>query len=315
MGDFKFSFADFEVNAPSMFRELWREKDFTNVTLVANDDTQFTAHKIILSASSPLLRRILTNNPHQNPLIYLSNISSAELEFVIKFVYLGTCQVPQAGLVPFLAAGKALEVRGLADDLSPKLDERPVEKSENNLTADIDAGSSVTSPSETEEKEAEDPIHVNTEIKKETLREHFSENPIYTKSTELFNGSDYSTRAVKDMTGRIVSTQYKDEEYKRNEDGQFECKSCEYKNVKQGHLINHIMAVHEKRKLFCQFCDFQSGYKNALQSHIQVVHEGIRFTCKECDYSASNRPSLSQHMRSVHKLFRRKTEECKRQSQ
>ena len=173
----------------------------------------------------------------------------------------------------------------------------------------------VTSPSETEEKEAEDPIHVNTDIKKETLSEHLYETPIYTKSTEFFNGSDYSTRAVKDMTGRIVSTQYKNEEYKRNEDGQFECKSCEYKNVKQGHLINHIMAVHEKRKLFCQFCDFQSGYKNALQSHIQVVHEGIRFTCKECDYSASNRPSLSQHMRSVHKLFRRKTEECKRQSQ
>ena len=175
MGDFKFSFADFEVNAPSMFRELWREKDFTNVTLVANDDRQFTAHKIILSASSPLLRRIMTNNPHQNPLIYLSNISSAELELVIKFVYLGTCQVPQAGLVPFLAAGKALEVRGLADDLSPKSDERPVDKSENNLKADIDADSPVTSPSETEEKEAEDPIHVNTEIKKETLREHLYE--------------------------------------------------------------------------------------------------------------------------------------------
>ena len=175
--------------------------------------------------------------------------------------------------------------------------------------------SSETAPSTLDEINTAQDTILHLPIKKETLREHLYETPIYTKSTEFFNGSDYSTRAVKDMTGRIVSTQYKNEEYKRNEDGQFECKSCEYKNVKQGHLINHIMAVHEKRKLLCQFCDFQSGYKNALQSHIQVVHEGIRFTCKECEYSASNRPSLSQHMRSVHKLFRRKTEESKRQTQ
>ena len=117
MGDFKFSFAEFESKSPDTFRNLWNEKDFVNVTLVANDDFQITAHKIILSASSPLLKRILTKNPHENPLIYLHNISSTELELIVKFIYLGACNVAQAGLIHFLAAGKALEIRGLVDEL------------------------------------------------------------------------------------------------------------------------------------------------------------------------------------------------------
>ena len=116
MGDFEFSFAEFERKSPDTFRELWKENDFVNVTLAANDDFQISAHKIILSASSPLLKKILKKNPHENPLIYLHNIGSTELELILKFIYLGSCHVAQASLIQFLAAAKALGIRGLADE-------------------------------------------------------------------------------------------------------------------------------------------------------------------------------------------------------
>ena len=123
-------------------------------------------------------------------------------------------------------------------------------------------------------------------------------------SYEIHN-SEFTTKSVKDLTGRVISTRYKNEEFIRNTVGQFSCKECDYKNLKSGKLIRHVIAVHEKRKFNCSFCDFQSGYKNALQSHIQVVHQGIRFSCKECNFSATQRSTISVHMTTVHKLFKK----------
>ena len=69
-------------------------QEFSDVTLVCDDDKQVFAHKVafdafwwqagfvktilmkvILSACSPFFRRILLNNPHQHPLIYLTGVS------------------------------------------------------------------------------------------------------------------------------------------------------------------------------------------------------------------------------------------------
>merc|ERR1712013_248462 len=47
---------DFESNISVAFRELREEKDFFDVTL-ACEDSQISAHKVILSACSPFFRR------------------------------------------------------------------------------------------------------------------------------------------------------------------------------------------------------------------------------------------------------------------
>ena len=320
MGDFKFSFAEFESSSPNTFRKLWNKKDFVDVTLAANDDFQIAAHKIILSASSPLLKRILTKNPHNNPLIYLHNISSTELELIIEFIYLGTCNVAQAGLINFLAAGKALEIRGLADELEDIAD-KPVQQ-----TTDYGGGKqnaefqSNFPPSKSDENtepqaavekdtgQGEDGVKLENseEVLETSVKRSSTENTTSEaqNSYEIHN-SEFTTKSVKDLTGRVISTRYKNEEFIRNTVGQFSCKECDYKNLKSGKLIRHVIAVHEKRKFNCSFCDFQSGYKNALQSHIQVVHQGIRFSCKECHFSATQRSTISVHMTTVHKLFKK----------
>ena len=90
--------------------------EFTDVTLATKDHFQIRAHKVILSASSPIFQNILTNNPHSNPLIYFNNLKSAEVKLLLKFIYLGQCEVGQDGLIDFLAAGKELMVKGLAEE-------------------------------------------------------------------------------------------------------------------------------------------------------------------------------------------------------
>ena len=64
-----------------MFKELFFEEEkYSDVTLVCDDQTQFKAHKIVLSACSLVLKKIIDNNPCQHPLIYLRGIQSYEME-------------------------------------------------------------------------------------------------------------------------------------------------------------------------------------------------------------------------------------------
>ena len=61
---------NFQQVATNSFRELREEKDFMDVT-ISCDGEQVKAHKVILSACSVTFRKLLKNNPAQNPVIVL----------------------------------------------------------------------------------------------------------------------------------------------------------------------------------------------------------------------------------------------------
>ena len=116
----------FETNAPNTFRNLWNDQDFADVTLATVDNQQIRAHKVILSSCSKFFRDIFLMNPHQNPLLYLKGIRYKELALVIKFIYLGQCEVGQYELSDFLATGTDLKVGGLMEDVNLTDIEEPV---------------------------------------------------------------------------------------------------------------------------------------------------------------------------------------------
>ena len=57
-----------------VFKELGEDGNFADVTLVSDDQVQTKAHKVVLSACSPVLKTLLVNNPHSHPLLYLRGI-------------------------------------------------------------------------------------------------------------------------------------------------------------------------------------------------------------------------------------------------
>ena len=103
---------DFESNVSGAFREIREERDFFDVTL-ACDDNQMEAHKVIISACSPMFRNILRRNPHQHPLLYLRGVKYKELENVLNFMYQGEVNVAQEDLNTFLSVAEELQVKGL----------------------------------------------------------------------------------------------------------------------------------------------------------------------------------------------------------
>ena len=63
----------FPSHLAQVFRNLGEEGTFSDVILVSSDDQKpIPAHKVVLSACSPVLKSLLVNNPHSHPLVYLA---------------------------------------------------------------------------------------------------------------------------------------------------------------------------------------------------------------------------------------------------
>ena len=107
------SFSNFESSTSTEFQNLFTNSDFTDVTLACGDDGQIQAHKVILSSMSPFFHKILSNNPHPHPLIFLKGIRQNELKKIINFIYKGETEVDKADLKRFMNSANELEINGL----------------------------------------------------------------------------------------------------------------------------------------------------------------------------------------------------------
>jgi len=97
----------------SVFNILYSAHEFTDVTLVCDEDKQIEAHKVILSSSSKLFRRILIKNRHKHPLIYLNGVSYEILQSIVQFLYIGQVDISKDHLPLFIKTAGELEVNGL----------------------------------------------------------------------------------------------------------------------------------------------------------------------------------------------------------
>ena len=70
---------DFKENITSSFRELRKDRDFTDITLACEDGSQIEAHKVVLASSSPFFMELLKKNRHQHPLLYMRGLKSEAL--------------------------------------------------------------------------------------------------------------------------------------------------------------------------------------------------------------------------------------------
>ena len=99
-----------------VFKDLGEEGHFADVTLVSDDQVQTKAHKVVLSACSPVLKTLLVNNPHSHPLLYLRGIKQTELQAILKFMYFGETQIFENRINDFVSVAKDLEVKEISEE-------------------------------------------------------------------------------------------------------------------------------------------------------------------------------------------------------
>merc|ERR1712129_393540 len=113
--DFILKWEYHEQNRTLTLKSLLENEDFLDVTIACDDD-QIDAHKVILSAASPLFRNLLKRNPHSHPLLYLRGTTTKDMKAILNFIYSGETHVVREELEEFMALADSLKVVGLAGE-------------------------------------------------------------------------------------------------------------------------------------------------------------------------------------------------------
>jgi len=288
---------DFERNIICSFKEIRDDSSFFDVTL-ACDNEQIQAHKVILSACSPLFRDILLRNPHQHPLVYLKGVKYTDLQSLLDFMYHGEVNVAQEQLNSFLAVAEEFKIKGLTQKQS--------NNSHQTSTASQPKSSfqnpvSVTKSSiEEEEDDIQEVVPVKSEPRDPQTQQVSPENDYHSQET-------HALTTVDDQ-----SLSYQDEDYNyQEEDASLEGPIVEvigadgYKgpmdplgmNMDMDSLISDT-----GNGTMCLLCHKVLAYRHDAKRHIRMKHSGnnAEVTCDLCGTKSKHRWSHADHMRQKH---------------
>ena len=105
---------DFVSSIATSIGSYRKSSDFTDVTLVSNDEQFFPAHKLILASASDFFKAIFQKLLQNNAYFYLSHINATEMQCILDFIYLGEVQIPESSLKDFLALATLLKISNFA---------------------------------------------------------------------------------------------------------------------------------------------------------------------------------------------------------
>ena len=109
--------------------ELRKEEEFFDVTLVTDDNKAMMAHQVVLAASSEFFKNILHQVNHTKPTIYLNEVESEQLRFILDFIYQGEVEIKNEEVESFLKVATELKINELVNnDDSQMKDFYPMEE-------------------------------------------------------------------------------------------------------------------------------------------------------------------------------------------
>ena len=286
MGEkFNLTWHTFSSHSRELFKNLMETQEFTDVTLISDDQHQYRVHKFILSACSTAFRKILHNNP-TNSSIYLRGIHHEELESILQFIYLGEATVYHERMNEFLNVTKNLDMKEIGKNVVEEDEECEGLKMIYNKNFDQE------DPIESDENQSSD-VTV----------------PSLTKSQDI-NNSDSSPSMILDDVRPYQCQQcdfktthkhlLKVHVQNKHEGIKYPCQQCDHQATTSSNLTNHVKSKHEGIKYPCQQCEYQGSSLSNLQVHIKSKHEGIKHQCQQCDHQASTSGHLKRHVKVKH---------------
>ena len=243
---------DFQDNIAISFQELRKDNEYSDVTLVSEEDQQIQAHKIILSACSPFFSSVLKRNKHSHPLIYLRGLKAKDIVALVDFIYYGEANIFQEDLEGFLALAEELQLKGLANYEYPNLNEKQETISKPQIQTHTEEVILKQEHTTNEAVDVEDenhpvPMHVGT--------------PLITVNPSIKDIKIDSNPSIEDIKIKIDSLMERDLE------GVYKCTAC-------GKTNKGVAA------------------KNNMKQHIETHFEGISHPCKQCGKVTRSRNSL-----------------------
>ncbi|XP_023321931.1 protein tramtrack, beta isoform isoform X7 [Eurytemora carolleeae] len=270
---------DFQQCIKSTFQDLREESDFMDVTLSC-DGQQIKAHKVILSACSLTFKNLLKQNPSQNPVILLWDVSPRDLSSILDFMYNGEVNVKQEHLNSFLSVAEKLRVRGLCqnngkDTNKPKDNKTKVRAAE---------------PSETPAKRPK-----FDQIDDDEIEEIKPTEPPTVKQERLETVTPGFSAAVPPQSVQVVGEAFTEEFAETEDYGEY------YEDGNYG--VDPVDQGQAGKGLDCNICGKSFSRNSALKTHIRDIHEnvGLVFTCTACNKLCKSESALKVHYSCYHR--------------
>ena len=274
---FSLKWDHYQSNWTKALSELRSCGDFADVTLICDDKVKFSAHKILLSSCSNMLKFIFKENPLDKSIIFLSGMSSDDVGLILDYIYYGEAKLYQGQLDNFLKSAKKLEIDGLYGLGDEENDDDLKEVEENEILLD----SSLLIKNDKDQREdirqpktenCNDQLKLKCEkcdgtfLKLSYLTRHIKKKHTDTPS----DGENCTKIDVRSMTQEEIGNKMK--ELYNKMDGVWMCSECSYENTNKGKIKRHI-ETHIKGLIYtCKVCHKEYGTRNRWQSHIDKVH-------------------------------------------
>lgn len=246
---FSLKWNDYQSNWSKSLSYLRKDTEFADVTLITEDKVKFSAHKIVLSSCSNMFKFILREINTANSLLYLGGVSSANLEFILDYIYFGEVRLFQGQLDSFLESGKKLEIDGLIGQKIMKQEihnENKVNQKEQNSCYRADPRPPAV-------------IDNSGEVNRGQ----------YSRPAE----TDLTTIDVKSLTSEEIKAKVR--ELYKNINGCWTCMACVYisRNKLDSNIKRHVETHLEGLSYSCNLCDKEYRSRNSLYQHKNQAHK------------------------------------------
>ena len=270
----------FEARSANALDHLWSDDNFTDITLVTEDQKQVKAHKVILSLFSEFFRDVFLMTSNQNLILYLKGINSTNLQLVLKFIYFGKCDLSQNDLNSFMETASDLKVSGVTEFLS------------------------TFNQNQSSEKVCKY-VYDTTETRvPNTMMKNSKELSEMDELEEMVTGEDnFETAISEEKVINKISTTPIIQPAKRSGNGKYSCDQCEGEFANQTGLRRHKLSKHMGVRYQCEECDFQSPRQNSLKTHKLNKHVTDRVQCGQCEYQFYFESDLNKHTKTKHVLI------------
>jgi len=241
-----------------------------DVTLVGDDQLSFKAHRLILSACSPILKDILKHVNENETKIFFTGINHDILKSLLKYMYHGETILEKVHINQFLNIAKELKL-----DVFNKCNS---------------GGDNI---SEVEVIEEDDEVDVIREIN--IAGEAMMNNKKTGKATQgPFNNKEPS---FKHISSENIQRKQPSAEFRLMME--VTCDECGQTFASKRIKIMHMESLHMEKRFTCDKCDYKTSLMVRLKKHLKLVHQLIN--CNHCDFKTSGKRNMSIHEK-IHTL-------------
>ena len=250
---------DFQVNIAGSLKDL--ENDFCDVTLASEGGHHIVAHRVILAASSPLLRDMLRKNTYSHPLLYMRKIKTEDLQNIVTFMYHGEVNIFQEDLDNFLSLAEEMELKGLTGTDPPPEEEHQRQMKTKPSIKTIPK--SIASTLLEDDKEMltglfDDFEEIVSDSSNSKVR---AVVPINQSEKFLVSGKEHLNEEVDSLIEK--------------QDGRWTCKVCGKTPARNTHseIARHVEVHIEGVSHKCNQCETVARSSHALESHVYKFHK------------------------------------------